>query len=225
MRTRINIPWQGLERLAAFAKQPLMLLLVAGVTSALSVTAGLRSLSATEEDAPVPDAKAGTAVASAPEADGAVTIALGEPNTAANRLSISARNMAPGDRAQRTVDLSIGPVPPGDVLLGTSATTSSILDTDAQYGLQLRIDRCPEPWMMAGSEEGGLSFSCAVEPEVVWASGPVIQPARGVGDALLLGEGAVNYLRTELYLPEEAENDHSGQFSVIRFDFETVPYA
>lgn len=201
-----------------------MLLLVAGVASALSITAGFRALGSSEEDAPVLDAKAGSPASSSSEAGGAVTIAIGERGTSANRLSISAHDLAPGDRSQRTVDLMVGPVPPADVLLSTVATTSSILDVDLVNGLQLTIDRCPEPWVMQGPDNTP-TFTCSSTPETVVRSGSVIQDTRGIGAHLQLADGATNYLRTELYLPEEADNDHSGQLSVIRFEFETVPYA
>ena len=224
MRTRFDIPWHGIERLAALAKQPLILLLVAGVVSALSVTAGFRSLGGADDEAPAPGAKAGPTDAAAPWAGNAVTISLGEPGTAANRLSISVHDLAPGDRAERTVDLTVGPVSPADVVLGTTATTSSILDTDRLYGLQLTIERCPVPWVQTGPDDA-MSFACPAAVETVLASGPVVQADRPVGGSLLLAEGATNYLRTELYLPDAAGNDHADQFSVIRFDFEAVPYA
>src|SRR5581483_12062438 len=68
---------------------------------------------------------------------GTVTIALGATGAQTNRLSVNASGLAPGDSIQRSVDLSnTGSLNLASVTLTTTATTSSLLDSDGTNGLQ-----------------------------------------------------------------------------------------
>src|SRR5689334_24468058 len=74
---------------------------------------------------------------------GTVTIGLGATGASTNRLTVGASNIAPGDTIQRSVDLiNQGSLDLASVSLTTSATTSSLLNTDTTNGLQMAIDRC-----------------------------------------------------------------------------------
>jgi predicted ribosomally synthesized peptide with SipW-like signal peptide len=85
---------------------------------------------------------------------GKVEIALGASG-AANRLSVSATNVVAGDTIQRAVDLiSTSTDPLASVKLITTATTSSVLDTNTTDGLTMRIQRCS---LGAGWTEAGVS--------------------------------------------------------------------
>src|SRR3954449_208316 len=68
---------------------------------------------------------------------GTVTVALGATGASTNRLTVDATAIAPGDTIQRSVDLSnTGSIDFGSVTLTTSASPTSLLDTDATNGLQ-----------------------------------------------------------------------------------------
>jgi predicted ribosomally synthesized peptide with SipW-like signal peptide len=85
---------------------------------------------------------------------GKVAIALGASG-AANRLSVSATRLVAGDTIQRAVDLiSTSTDPLATVKLITTATTSSVLDTNTTDGLQMHIQRCS---LATGWVEAGLS--------------------------------------------------------------------
>src|SRR5918912_1328659 len=92
---------------------------------------------------------------------GTVTIALGATGAATNRLNIGASAIAPGDTIQRSVDLlNTGTIALSTVTLTTTATTSSLLDTDATNGLQMTIDRCSVAWTETGSAPA-YTYSCS----------------------------------------------------------------
>jgi spore coat-associated protein N len=83
---------------------------------------------------------------------GTVEIALGTAGAATNRLSVATGAIAPGDTIERSVDLiNSGSLALSEVTLTTTATTSSVLDTDTTNGLQLTIDSCSVPWTESGA--------------------------------------------------------------------------
>ena len=97
---------------------------------------------------------------------GTVTIALGATGASTNRLNVDATAIAPGDTIQRSVDLiDQGTINLASVTLTTSATTSSVLDTDATNGLQMVIDKCSQAWTEAGPPYtytcGGSTRQCS----------------------------------------------------------------
>src|SRR5438270_13611845 len=70
---------------------------------------------------------------------GKVEIALGTSGTA-NRLSVSATNVVPGDTINRVVDLiSTSTDPMKTVNLTTTPSASSVLDTNTPHGLQMYL--------------------------------------------------------------------------------------
>src|SRR4026209_1224710 len=78
---------------------------------------------------------------------GTVSIALGATGAATNRLTVNATNIVPGDTIQRSVDLTSSSSDPlGSVSLTTTASPTSLLDTDATNGLQMTITSCSVPW-------------------------------------------------------------------------------
>src|SRR5205823_13478842 len=84
-------------------------------------------------------------------ASGTVTIALGATGASTNRLTVGASNIAAGDTIQRSVDLiNQGTLNLASVTLTTSATISSLLNTDTTNGLQMVIDKCSVAWTEGG---------------------------------------------------------------------------
>lgn len=85
-------------------------------------------------------------------ASGTVVIALGNTGASTNRLTVNASGLVPGDTVQRSFDLSnTGSQDLASVALTSTASPSTLLDTDATNGLQMVIDRCSVAWTEAGS--------------------------------------------------------------------------
>jgi spore coat-associated protein N len=150
---------------------------------------------------------------------GTVTIALGATGAATNRLTVGASNVAPGDTIQRSVDLiNQGSIDLASVTLTTSATTSSLLNTDTTNGLQMALDRCSTAWT-----EGGVApaytYTCSGTTSAVLASTPVVGSNLALSNLSALTHGNTDHLRVTLTLPSGAGNTLQNQSSVIQYTF------
>jgi len=155
---------------------------------------------------------------SQPAATGTVTVGLGASGTSANRLNVAVADMAPGDTAQRSVDLAnSGSIALAGVTLTTTASPSSVLDTDAVNGLQLAIDRCSVAWTESGSAP--YTYSCGGTVSTVLASRPVIGSGLALANLASTAPGAVDHLRVTLSLPTSADNSFQGVSSTIAYTF------
>ena len=100
---------------------------------------------------------------------GKVEIALGASGPA-NRLSVSATNVVPGDTINRAVDLiSTSTDAMKSVNLTTTATTSSVLDTNTTDGLQMYIRSCSVAWTEAGTSPA-FTYTCGGTTSAVLGS-------------------------------------------------------
>ncbi len=100
---------------------------------------------------------------------GKVEIALGDEGTA-NRLSVEATNVVAGDTIQRVVDLeSTSTDPLASVKLTTTASPSSVLDTDTTTGLNMYIRNCSVAWTEAGASPA-LTYTCSGDESAVLGS-------------------------------------------------------
>lgn len=156
---------------------------------------------------------------------GTVALELGADGTAANQLTVAATDVAPGDTIQRTVDLlNTGSLDLAAVTLTTSATTSSLLDTDPTNGLQLVVESCPVTWTETVTEQG-TTTACSDVVTTVVASRPVIGADLDLGAIAALSAGTTSHLRVTLTLPQTADNTFQGQSSVIDYTFAGVQRA
>jgi spore coat-associated protein N len=150
---------------------------------------------------------------------GTVTIGLGATGASTNRLTVGASNIAPGDTIQRSVDLiNQGSLDLASVSLTTSATTSSLLNTDTTNGLQMAIDRCSTAWTEAGTAPA-YTYSCSGTTSTVLASTPVVASNLALANLSALTHGATDHLRVTLTLPSSAGNTLQNQSSVIQYTF------
>jgi hypothetical protein len=148
---------------------------------------------------------------------GTVTLAGISANGANNRLSVGASNLAAGDTIQRAVDVkNTGTITLASVTLSTSATTSSLLDTDATNGLQMVIDKCSQAW----TETGGppYTYTCGGSTSTVLTSAPVIVTNQALSN-ITLTAGTDNFLRVTLTLPSAAPNTLQNKSSTIQYSF------
>jgi len=158
-----------------------------------------------------------TASTSPTISSGTVTLAPINTSAANNRLSVGASGLAAGDTVQRAVDLkntgSISIVAP---TLTTTATASSLLDTDTTNGLQMVIDKCSVAW----TETGGppYTYTCGGTTSSVLASVPVIGASLALSN-ITTTANTDNYLRVTLTLPSGSPNTEQNQSSTIQFTF------
>jgi spore coat-associated protein N len=154
-------------------------------------------------------------------ATGTVVIALGTPG-AANRLTVNASTVAAGDTIQRAFQLSNS----GTIALAaaptltTTASPSSLLDTDATNGLQMVIDKCSVAWTEAGVSPA-YTYTCSGSTTSVLASRAVIGSAislSNLADLVAAGTGP-DYLRLTLTLPSGTGNTFQGLSSTITYTF------
>ena len=158
-----------------------------------------------------------SATVSQTDSSGTVTLAPISVNGTNNRLSVGASNLAAGDTIQRSVDVkNTGSLTLANVTLTTTATTSSLLDTDTTNGLQMVIDKCSVAW----TETGGppYTYTCGGTTTSVLASAPVIGTNLALSN-ITLTAGTDNFLRVTLTLPSAAPNTLQGQSSVIQYAF------
>jgi spore coat-associated protein N len=148
---------------------------------------------------------------------GTVTIALGATGAATNRLNINATALAPGDTVQRSVDLTnSGTLDLASVTLTTTATTSSLLDTDTTNGLQMVIDKCSVAWTESGPP---YTYTCSGTTSSVLASRAVIGSSLALSNLTSTTAGNTDHLRVTLTLPSGAGNSLQNQSSTIQYAF------
>jgi len=158
--------------------------------------------------------------ASASISSGTVSIALGAPGTAANRFSVAASGLVPGDTVQRAVTLTnaAGNQALSSIVLTTTATTSSKLDTDPTLGLQLKIDSCSTPWTETGAAPAYV-YSCSGTTKSVLASRAVVGSNVALSNLAALAANNVDNLVATLSFPAAADNTFQNQSSVVSFTF------
>jgi spore coat-associated protein N len=150
---------------------------------------------------------------------GTVTIALGATGASTNRLNVNASGLAPSDSIQRSFDLiNQGSLNLSAITLTSSASPSSLLDTDGTNGLQMVIDKCSQAWTESGSSPN-FSYSCSGSTSSVVASRAVIGSNIPMSNLSSLTAGATDHLRLTLTLPSSADNSFQNQSSTITYTF------
>src|SRR5712691_2108251 len=146
---------------------------------------------------------------------GTVTIALGATGASTNRLNIGATAVAPGDTIQRSVDLiNSGSLDLASVTLTSTASPSSLLDTDATNGLQMVIDKCSQAWTESGPP---YTYTCGGSTSSVLSSRAVIQTGVALSNLGALTAGATDHLRVALTFPSGAGNSFQNKSSTIQY--------
>lgn len=158
-----------------------------------------------------------TTTASLPVDTGIVDVNLGAVG-AANRLTVAAVDIVPGDTMQRGFTLSnLSTDTMASITLTTTASPSSLLDTDATAGLQMVIDKCSIPWVEAGVAPA-YTYTCAGVTTSVLASRAVIGSAIALSN-LTLTASATDNLRLTLTLPSTTGNTFQNLASTISYAF------
>ena len=151
---------------------------------------------------------------------GTVTLAyVGAAGSATNRLTLAATGIIPGDTISRAVDLqNAGSEGLSAIVLDTTATTSSLLDTDAVNGLQIVIDRCSVPWTESGVSPA-FTYTCSGTTSSVLASHSVVGNNIALSNLTATTAGNTDHLRVIATFPSTATNTMQGINSVIQYSF------
>jgi spore coat-associated protein N len=150
---------------------------------------------------------------------GTVAIGLGTAGTATNRLTIGATNLVPGDTIARQVQLSdTGTSNLATIGLTTTASPSSLLDTETTNGLQMAIQNCSVAWTEAGTAPA-YTYTCSGTTTTVLASRAVIGSNINLPRLNSLTAGGVDHLVVTLTLPAAAPNTMQGLSSTITYSF------
>jgi spore coat-associated protein N len=158
-----------------------------------------------------------TTSASHTVSSGTVTIALGATGASTNRLNVNATGIASGDTIQRSVDLiNQGSLDLQATTLTTSASPSSLLDTDTTNGLQMVLDKCSVAWTESGP---AYTYTCGGSTSSVLASRSVIGSNLALSNLSSLTAGATDHLRVTLTFPAGAPNSLQNQSSTISYAF------
>lgn len=123
--------------------------------------------------------------------------------------------MLPGDSSAFPVNLvNSGNSALGSVILGSTATQSSVLDTDPVNGLQLQVESCSVAWTDTGS-----GYTCSGTERDFYA-GRVLVSNHALTGAASLAPGAVDRLLVTASLPTAASADeYEGASSSLSFVF------
>jgi predicted ribosomally synthesized peptide with SipW-like signal peptide len=155
----------------------------------------------------------GSTSASQTVASGTVTLNLG----AVNRLTVGATGVAPGDTLQRAFDLTnAGTLDMASISLTSTATASSLLDTDATNGLQMVVDRCSNVWTESGPP---YTYTCSGATTTIIASRAVIGSNLSMGGLSALTAAGTDHLRLTLTFPSAAGNTFQNQSSTLLYTF------
>jgi predicted ribosomally synthesized peptide with SipW-like signal peptide len=153
---------------------------------------------------------------------GTVSIALGATGASTNRLTVGASNVVPGDTIQRAVDLINNGGASADnlssIVLTTTASPSSLLDTEATNGLQMVIEKCSVPWTEAGTAPA-YTYTCSGTTSTVLTSRAVIGASMPLSGLASLTTGSTDHLRVTLTLPTAAPNTMQGLTSTVTYNF------
>jgi spore coat-associated protein N len=150
---------------------------------------------------------------------GTLTLALGTSGTPANRLTVAASGLAPGDSIQRAATLQYGgTIDIAAVTLTTTASVSSLLDTDAANGLRMKIERCGGAgWVEAGTAPA-YTYTCGGSVQSVLGERPVVGSDLALAN-LTRSAGTSDSLRITLTLPATADNTFQNRTSTILYTF------
>lgn len=194
-------------------------------TAAVGVAAGIAGLGtfATFSD---------TASGSHTISSGTVDINLGASG-ADNRLSVGAIGMVPGDSLQRRVKLTnAGSENLASVTLTTTASPSSLLDTDATNGLQMKLQTCGGTWV----ESSGTPYTYTCDSAVLGADDngtrtDVLAHRAVIGTTLALSNmssvtaGQTDDLVLTVDLPSTAGDTFQNLSSTITYTFNATQRA
>lgn len=152
------------------------------------------------------------------------TLTLDTLNASGNSVGgasfMSLSSLKPGDTKSEFLTIkNTGSLPIASYTLATSASTSSLLDTDTTNGLKLTITRCSVAWDGTATSPtcaDGLGGLGGGTTETNFNAVPIVKGASGIGTANLAPNGS-NFYHIRVSLPSGADNTFQGKTSTILF--------
>lgn len=149
---------------------------------------------------------------------GIVAMSIGASGTAANRLSVAAVDIVPGDTIQRAVDLTVDSTTTStlaSITLTTTGSAANVLTSDTTNGLQMAIDACSVAWTESVAP---YTYTCSGTTTSVLASRAIIGADLALSN-LGLTAGTTNRLRVTVTLPSTADNTFQNLANTITYSF------
>jgi hypothetical protein len=158
-----------------------------------------------------------TAPLNASVTSGTLSLDLNATNSTAT-LPMNAAGFVPGDSISRSVDLvNSGNLAFAGISMVSTATTSSVLDTDKTNGLQLSVKSCSVNWTESVSN-GVATYTCSGTTGTVVNSGPAVATSALANPASVNPNGT-DHLVVTLTLPAGADNAFQGKASALSVSF------
>jgi hypothetical protein len=178
-----------------------------GVLGAAAAVAGLGTFGTfTDSTTPI-----STEVAS-----GTVNIDLA---TTGYAIPATTAGFVPGDSMTRAVTLNnAGTSPLSSVTLGTTATVSSVLNTDTVNGLQLTLKSCSVAWTQGGTA-AAPTYTCGTGGTVTDLGTTPVVSNRTLSGLNSLNPGGVDNLVFTISLPTTADNGFMTKSSTLSLVF------
>ena len=153
-------------------------------------------------------------------ATGVPDLLLGATGAATNRLGVDTTGLSPGSSFAKAFDLTnAGSTYFTSYSMTTSFATSSLLDTDAVNGLQVRLERCSDPWVESGTLPA-FSYSCPGTRTTVVAYRPIAMSAVPLTGMASVTPGATDHMLLTELLPSTADNSFQNLSTAVTFTFD-----
>lgn len=161
-----------------------------------------------------------SATASHSASTATLSLELGTTGASTNRLTVNASGLMPGDTYQRSFDLTNGgSTSLAGITLTTSASPSSLLDTDATDGLQMVLQRCTVAWTESGTSPN-FTYACTGgTTSTVLASRAIIGSNISLANLTATAPAATDHLLLSVTLPSAADDSFQGLSSTLSFSF------
>jgi hypothetical protein len=159
-----------------------------------------------------------TAPLNASVTSGTLSLDLNATNSTAT-LPMTAAGFVPGDSISRSVDLvNSGNLAFAGIQMTSTATTSSLLDTDKVNGLQLSVKSCPVNW--TETVTGGVAtYTCSGTVTTISNGSAVTTVGLNNAASFNPGANAADHLVLTLTLPAGADNSFQGKTSALSVTF------
>jgi hypothetical protein len=166
-----------------------------------------------------------------------VTVGNGDADQA---FALAMSNFFPGASRERLVDVTISgdaafddvsldAAPPYGLFVDVShicgSCDSSLLDSDVTNGLQIKIDRCSQPWAVANGSSPNETYTCPADQYAVVSSRSIVGSKNLTpnADASNTNPGDVNHYRFTFTLPTTSPDTMEGlsgaNSSILEFKF------
>lgn len=160
-----------------------------------------------------------SATASHTASTATLSLTLGATGASTNRLTVNASGLMPGDSYYRSFDLTNGGSSAlNAITLTTSASPSSLLDSDATNGLQMVLQRCSTAWTESGTSPN-FSYTCGGTTSSVLASRAIIGSNIALSNMTATAVSTTDHLLLTVTLPSAADDTFQGLTSTLTFSF------